>query len=297
MKLDDVQRRRIKRALANMKGSDDIVDSEVRFQGRTFYVEYYGPRGLFKAYEIQPSGVVFRGGDPANPANYDRSHVDDIKKVYQENPNALAAFCESRGIDPDQLVGGGTGHGIGTIYQDSLEEAIEVVLAAIENNRPLISWRAPEPKEPTIGERRAELQDALRFWQGNRLPDPASPSLLADKANGFGQALKKEYRDEIMGYLNRPTLKKWESVRNILVTPLDTVWQVMVKHDPSTPRGGDGFTEDNIPAADVLAAALTGAVTRHNQKCDAKIAEAQRALDALDESEPQHSASEGPGLG
>lgn len=63
------------------------------------------------------------------------------------------------------------------------------------------------------------------------------PLDLQRATNLFGR-LQPEVKDRVVKYLNGPTESGWAEIHGILISPRITIWQAVIRVDPTFPKTG-----------------------------------------------------------
>lgn len=75
-------------------------------------------------------------------------------------------------------------------------------------------------------------------------------NVLGGMFNAFG-GHKKETRELFLSFLNKPSSETWSEIRNYLIDPVTTSWQVWVDFDDRAPRNLIGeYSRNAYPSPD-----------------------------------------------
>ena len=62
---------------------------------------------------------------------------------------------------------------------------------------------------------------------------------LKDCQNMFGESIKPEYQKRVKKFLDNPNFDTWDDIKGIIIsTNMDSIWNAVIKFDPTFPRSG-----------------------------------------------------------
>lgn len=227
------------------------------------------PRTRFFMSEYEPNGRLceFDGDKLVNA--WDEPLVNELEQL--EGPNGLYAALERAGVPTEKLVLMGGGFCLGAIYHDTLEDCAAAIATALADN---VRYKYFEPLDEQAKVRQAHLEnlDEHAYWSEQlRLQELAQQQEqgLFKGCRSMRSPLSKQCKDDILGYLNRPTLSKWNRIRGYTVTGSGTLWQAWCSFDDTAPRSGS----KGSPSPEVLVQSIRHAVEKTQQHIAERLAQ------------------------
>ncbi len=286
--LNELEKAKIRKVLSNLKQDQDSDESHAHFEyfARKFSITKMF-NGKYYPFELSPTGALFFGGNSSDFNNYDHSMKDSLRLEFDKNPNGFLEFCTQNNIKSETICYSGGSYGIGSIYYSDLNDAINVIISSIMQNQKVKNFLTKEEidasktPEQLQEEQINSIKSSITFWQANLLPESSNETIFSDKKNALGGKLSEENKKRILAYLNKPSLKGWREIYDILITPQATIWQMFVHLYDDVPMSGDKFKRSNIPKTAQLENILLKAVTVHNKDCHQRIKDLTSKLDHL----------------
>ena len=267
--MDNFTRQRLTKEALNFVHIDESdpseLQSECRYNLREFTIVKTDDQ-LFYPFELKPTGVLYFGVTPDGPeyGNFDHQYADRIRDAYQSSPNGFSATLKALNIDPTTLCKSGGGYSRTTIMYATLDEVLQAIFSAIEDDTPLRSNRTQEEYEELKGPL-ALLQEEKTFLEGmvsfirartDNPPNLNQETVFGNLTNLFNERMNDDYRKKLLDYINAPTLEKWHDVSGFLVTSSYTLWQALNEAGFDVPMLGSEFSESNIPSSDAVVETL-----------------------------------------
>lgn len=192
-------------------------------------------------FEYVPSGRMALEGSSGENLYVDWEGHEEAKR----NPNGYMAAARNAGHDPETFVMFGSGYNAYTLYFKSLEEVAEAIVAAVEANvvHDDVDRAKLADREFRRALRRRSEQERIAYG----LQRSEEHRRAVSEAHGFFKGLHsmlgplpKETRDEIMSFMNSPSVETWGRVANYVIKGLGTtMWSAWVAVDRSAPRSVD----------------------------------------------------------
>lgn len=132
-----------------------------------------------------------------------------------------------------------------------------------------------------------QIMSTIRHWQDSLVPLPTAETFSADARKFFGTEISHDDWSSLSIYLSEPTLDNWADIRDIMITPTRTIWQLMIDINPGTPLSGGEFTPGNVPTESELIEIFCSAVKQYNDHCWANISECQNRISELEAMMPE----------
>ncbi|UKA04490.1 hypothetical protein [Photobacterium damselae] len=137
MTISEFEQKKLTKQLGNMEELADEVESSASYRARDFYIKLVGNK--YFPSEYCPTGTIFLGRNTSDLNNFDFSHKS-LFDEYRSNPNNFETYCKDNNIKPDTVIKSGGGVSINSILYETLDEAINTIIEAIDNNVVLKSF-------------------------------------------------------------------------------------------------------------------------------------------------------------
>lgn len=267
--------------------------------GRQFVIDKM-PNDQFFLYEMKPNGVIVQ--NTTRGLEFDSTSEKSLRlqELTSQPPSVFFEALREMSLSTDVLVSFGSGHGMGSIYLDTLDECKREITKALSQDR---WYRAfdPDKARKKAQERKMSGEDArqsLAYWEhklADLMPkDDGRPALFQGFSSIFGD-FPKESRDRIMSFINAPSAETWDNVADLILIGGKTCWQIWVASDPNAPLSiPEDHTWTHWPEPEDF---LRYTETVRNQeiaKAKAKIIEAKKELALLEDNDPLTPASLDP---
>jgi hypothetical protein len=243
--------------------SKTVNDGENEFEytapnGRRFEVRELGDASFFLS-EFRPMARVSR--EVAGRSSPVFMEVPALKGLMGD-PNAFKARSDRLLHDGDEVVFGGGGLGVATIYHPSLDAAAAALVDAIDRNEWYEHVDRIKLDDPDFQARLRRNEAKIRVEGRKR--DRAMHELAVSGEHGIFKGLHSmmgplhdDSKKRILSFLNEPSEPNWNDVYSLCVKGGTTLWQAWLQADPTAPRSrtSDGRWP-RIPDADAFKAAL-----------------------------------------
>jgi hypothetical protein len=204
-------------------------------------------------YEFEPNGrMVLEGADGEDLyATWD-GHAQAFG-----DPNGYMAAARAADLDPDNFVMIGSGYHDYTLYYATLDEVATAIRSAVDENR-----RHDDVDRAKMADRefrrslrrryeRERIAYGLKRAEDHRQAVSEAHGLFKGLHSMFGP-LSKDIRDDIMSFMNAPSVETWSQVANYVINGAGmTMWGAWSRVDGSAPRSiglDEGWTTFPDPA-------------------------------------------------
>lgn len=271
MNLFDLDRQYLRRELSSFS-RDELAHEDVSrcvFRRRQFEI-IRKSESSFLPYECIPTGgyTVSLSCEQSWAVRLDKRV--ELFESYFDDPENFSKACALMGLSRSCVVFSDPEFPYGSIQYSTFDEAMDAVFGAIEQNEVLVAWRTGSDPDhesadmPFLAPHEHLLAEIGR-WKRAMESEPQYRSLFYQAAL-FNSPIPST-KAQILGYLNGPTLQKWESIRSLTVFKNRRVSDVLYLYDLSTPARTVAVDESPFPAPETLRNALSSAVHLHNLDC------------------------------
>jgi hypothetical protein len=210
-------------------------------------------------FEFEPNGrMVLEGADGENVYVEWDGHAQAFG-----DPNGYMAAASAAGLDPENFVMTGAGYNDYTLYYRTLDEVASAIRSAVDENR-----RHDDVDRVKLADRefrrllrrryeRQRIEFGLRRTEDHRQAVSEAHGLFKGLHSMLGP-LPKETRDDIMSFMNAPSVETWSQVANYVIKGIGmTMWGAWSRVDSSAPRSiglDEGWT--TFPDPEVMRRAM-----------------------------------------